>query len=174
MEQKKDYVIVNIPTNYTYSPSYSVTPSPIIYSMSPSPTSDSSRSSSPTNPSPILYNQFMPTSPSDIPNFIKPNYSNLTNLTHRRKLNSKHISNHSIYEQKDLIVIHKNIEKSVDKNIEKNVEINDKKNANVFQEENNENYSYFKNEYKLSNYTKSFKNFIGKQQIINNDNQEYV
>ena len=166
MEQTKDYVIVNIPTNYTYSPSYSVPPSPIIYSISPSPTSDSSRSSSTTNPSPILYNQCIPTSPSDIPNFIKPNYSNLTNLTNRRKLNSKHISNHSIYEQKDLIVIHKNVEK--------NVEINDKKNTNVFQEENNENYSYFKNESKLSNYTKSFKNFIGKQQIINNDNKEYV
>ena len=162
MEQKKDYVIVNIPTNYTYSPSYSVTPSPIIYSMSPSPTSDSSRSSSPTNPSPILYNQYIPTSPSDIPNFIKPNYSNLTNLTNRRKLNSKHISNHSIYEQKDLIVIHKNVEK------------NDKKFADVVLEENNENYSYFKNESKLTNYTKSFKNFIGKQQIINNDNKEYV
>lgn len=170
MEQTKDYVIVNIPTTYTYSPSYSVQPSPIIYSMSPSPTSDSSRSSSPTNPSPILYNQCIPTSPSDIPNFIKPNYSNLTNLSHRRKLNSKHISNHSIYEQKDLIIIHKNVEK----NVEKNVVINEKKNTNVFQEENNENYSYFKNESKLSNYTKSFKNFIGKQQIIHNDNKEYV
>jgi hypothetical protein len=162
MEQKKDYVIVNIPTTYTYSPSYSITPSPIIYSMSPSPTSDSSRYSSPTNPSPILYNQCIPTSPSDIPNFIKPNYSNLTNLSQRRKLNSKHISNHSIYEQKDLIVIHKNVEK------------NDKKFADVVLEENNENYSYFKNESKLTNYTKSFKNFIGKQQIINNDNKEYV
>ena len=172
MEQKTDYVVVNIPTVYTYSPPYSVPPSPVVYSpihsppysLPPSPTNDSSSCSSPTNYNPLIYNHCMP---ADIPiNYVKSNYSNLSNLSNRRKLNSKHLCNHSIYEKKDLIIIEQN-DNNPSLDIEKDI-------RNDYQEENNENNTNYKNQSKLSNYTRTFRNFIGKKHIFDNDNKEYV
>ena len=198
MNQTKDYVIVNIPTIYTHSPPYSLQsslpPSPILYSLPPSPilynlphslppspsyslppspTNDSSTNSSPIPPSPSPPIQSPPILSPSIPSppIPSPPIQSYTNLRYRRKLYNRHlytIQNQIEYKDND----------NDDNNYNIKTNINNDCFINIGNVENikfeDENYANYKTQSKISNYTRSFRKFIGKQQIINNDNQEYV
>jgi len=167
MQKNEDHVVININTFYPYSQPYSQlysTP----YSLPSSPPLSppySQSSSSPSSPplslpsSPtesLSFTDTLPNKPSklyDIPN-IKYNKPNCNSLANRRKLSSRP----NYFEKKTDIILDKN-------NDEFCVTIGDDDEFE-FQDEN---YQY-KNQSKLSKYSKIIRN-IGNKQI---DNTEYL
>ena len=162
MEKKQDYIVVNIPTSYTYSPPYSPpynVPSRPSYSLQPT-----------------IYNNSLPIIQTDIPyNYIKPSYNN---LTYRRRVINKPIYNHTIYDKKDNIITLKNNDTQCYINYSSNFDSintgNDDITGNDDNTGNADNYENADNYYKKSTLTKCttlIKNFIGQQNIINDDTQ---
>ena len=145
MEQKKDYVVVNIPTTYSYSPQYSV----------------------PYN-APYNAPYSAPYSPPSTPyNYSKPTYNN---LTYRRRAINKPLCNHSIYDRKDNIITKKN-ENQCCINFTSFDTINT---GSIGFQNGNDNDNDNGNDSKKSNLSKCttlIKNFLGQQNIVNDDNQ---